>query len=58
MSEAKLPPRRRLTVAEHKDLSWVVVFYALGLSVVLAGVAALVFGIAWSDIADNAGPSF
>ena len=56
MSQTEPPPRRPRTVAEHKDLSRIVLFYALALAVILAGVAALLFGIAWSDIADNTHP--
>ncbi|MFJ3670117.1 hypothetical protein ACIPSE_27050 [Streptomyces sp. NPDC090106] len=53
------PPRRARTAAEHGDLARTVLFYALALGVVLVGVAALLIGIAWSDLADNAGrPGF
>ncbi|MFJ5259957.1 hypothetical protein ACIQAC_05710 [Streptomyces sp. NPDC088387] len=45
------PPRPR---ADHRDLSRVVLYYALALAVILVGVAALLIGIAWSDLADIA----
>jgi hypothetical protein len=58
MSETTPPPRPRRTWADHRDLSRTVLFYALALSALLAGVAALLFGIAWSDLADNARHGF
>ncbi|MFI9155096.1 hypothetical protein [Streptomyces sp. NPDC053367] len=56
MSQTELPPRRPRTLAEHKDLAKTVLFYALAVAAVLFGIAALIFGLAWSDLADNARP--
>jgi hypothetical protein len=54
MSQTEPPPRHRRTIVEHKDLAKVVLFYALALGAVLFGIAALLAGIAWLDIADAA----
>ncbi|WP_158857946.1 hypothetical protein [Streptomyces sp. NRRL B-1347] len=53
MGQSTLPPRRARTAAEHKDLSRIVLFYALSLSVLLIAIAALIMGIAWTDLVDN-----
>jgi hypothetical protein len=49
VSETTPPPRPR---ADHRNLSRTVLFYAMAVSALLVGVAALLFGIAWSDLAD------
>ncbi|MFE4665027.1 hypothetical protein ACFRI7_20745 [Streptomyces sp. NPDC056716] len=48
------PPAAHPKGADHRDLSRVVLFYALALAALLAGVGALLTGIAWLEMADTA----
>jgi hypothetical protein len=54
MSQTEPPARHARTVADHRELAKVVLFYALALGAVLFAVAALLVGIAWLDLADAA----
>ncbi|MFJ4681773.1 hypothetical protein ACIQNG_08965 [Streptomyces sp. NPDC091377] len=50
---APAPPPER-SRPDHRDLSRVVLYYALALAALLLGIGALLIGIAWSDMADVA----
>ncbi|AWW36426.1 MULTISPECIES: hypothetical protein [Streptomyces] len=52
------PPRSRRTMADQRDLSRLVLFYALAVGALLIGVAALLVGLAWSDLAGSAYDGF
>lgn len=53
MSDVTPPPRPRRT-PDLGGLSRTVLYFALAVSALLVGVAALLMGIAWLDLVDNA----
>ncbi|MGW1544915.1 hypothetical protein ACWCPM_32645 [Streptomyces sp. NPDC002309] len=53
MSDVTPPPRPR-RAPDLGGLSRTVLYFALAVSALLVGVAALLMGIAWLDLVDNA----
>ncbi|MFB9464715.1 hypothetical protein [Streptomyces cinereospinus] len=53
MSDVTPPARPRRTV-DLEGLSRTVLYFALAVSALLVGVAALLMGIAWTELVDNA----
>ncbi|MBG0850841.1 hypothetical protein I2W78_02955 [Streptomyces spinoverrucosus] len=57
MSDTTPPARPRRTL-DVGGLSRTVLFFALAVSALLVGVAALLIGISWMDLVDNARQSW